>query len=377
MTIACTQLIVELEGAVKGGSAERRVQILRQVTCLFLASLDQLKEHHIDVYDGVFVRLIECVDARTLARLSAVLADLNSTPTQAVRRLAFHEDAAIAGPVLLKSRSIVEQDLVEIAGTRAQQHLLAVAGRKTLSEILTEILLIRGDTHVCRMLAKNDGARFSRRGLSKLIDAAGRDDEIADSLVHRSDVTAETICELISKTTSRIHDRLLGVAPPGIRGTIAIAIDSMAAEAVRKRPAPIDYSEARSAVLALNNAGKLNDSSINRFAVRGENVNLIAALSLLADVTIKTVEQLIRESDCHGLVIACRASRLNWQTTLAVIRNCRRARQIPEHDIEQYKELFESLFLSTAQRTIRHGPVRDVTSRIGSSGDAFATLRAH
>ena len=374
--IACTRLIVELEDVVKAGPAERRVQILRQVTCLFLASVGRLKERHIGVYDDVFVRLIECVDARTLARLSSVLADLTLAPTQAVRRLALHEDATVAVPVLLKSGSIVEKDLVEIAGTRAQQHLLAIAERKTLSEILTDILLIRGDTDVCRALARNAGARFSRRGLSKLIGTAERDDEIADALVLRPDITAETVCELVSKTTSRVHARLLKVAAPGIRGTIEVAIESMAAAADKKKHEPIDYSEAKSTVLALNNAGKLNDSSVNRFAVRGEHTHLVAALSLLADVAIETVEQLMREGDCCGLVIACRASRLNWQTTLAVIRNCRRAQQIPQREMEQYKEVFESLFLSTAQRTIRYGSVRDVLSNTGSTGNARAATGA-
>jgi uncharacterized protein (DUF2336 family) len=377
MTIACAELIVELEDVVKGGSAERRVQILRQITCLFLASVGRLKEHHVGVYDDVFVRLIECVDARTLARLSAVLADLTPAPKQAVRRLALHEDATVALPVLLKSGSVSEEDLVHIAGTRAQQHLLAIAGRKTLSEILTDILLIRGDTHVCRALARNAGARFSRRGLSKLIGTAERDDEIADALVLRPDITAEAICELVSKTTNRVHARLLKVAPPGLRGTIEVAIESMAAEAGKKKPEPIDHSEAKSTVLALNNAGKLSDSSVNRFAVRGEQANLVAALSLLADVTIETVEQLMWESDCCGLVIACRASRLNWQTTLAVIRNCTRAQQVPQREIEQYKEVFESLFLSTAQWTIRYGSVRDVTSNTGPAGNALATAGAN
>jgi uncharacterized protein (DUF2336 family) len=375
--IACAQVIAELENVVRTGPAERRVQILRQVTCLFLASVDRLKEHHVSVYDDVFVRLIECVDARTLAKLSAVLADQTSAPTQAVRRLALHEDATVAVPVLLKSGSIVEKDLVEIAGTRGQQHLLAIAEGKTLSEILTDILLIRGDAHVCRALAKNVGARFSRRGLSKLIGTAERDEETADALVLRSDITAETVCELVSKTTSRVHARLLKVAAPGIRETIAVAIQSMAAAADRKEHEPIDYSEARSTVLALNNAGKLNDSSVNRFAVRGQHTNLIAALSLLAEVAIETVEQLMRESDCCGLLVACRASRLNWQTTLAVIRNCRRTQQIPQREMEQYKEVFDSLFLSTAQRTIRYGSVRDITSNAGSTGNTLATAGAN
>jgi hypothetical protein len=46
----------------------------------------------------------------------------------------------------------------------------------------------------------------------------------------------------------------------------------------------IDYTKAESEVLALNRAGKLNDQTINRFAVRSEYINVVAALSLKTDV---------------------------------------------------------------------------------------------
>ncbi len=374
--IAFVDLISELETAVRRGSADRRVQILNQITRLFLAGVDRLNEHQIGLYDDIFVHLIGCGDSEILARLSSAFADLASAPKHAIRKLAIHEDAAVAAPVLLKSASISEADLIEVAGTRGQQHLLAIAGRKTLSETLTDILVLRGDTQVCRTLAKNDGARFSRRGLSRLIDTAARDDEVAESLVLRSEITTETICGLVSNTTSAVHARLLKVASAGTRGTIEIAIESAAAQAGAKKPEPVDYSEAKSTVLSLNNAGRLNNSTVNRFAVRGEHTKLVAALSLLADVAIQTVEELVRDSDPCGLVIACRASRLNWQTTLTVIRNRKGARPVPPRDIEQYKEVFESLYLSTAQRTIRYGSVSDVVSSTRLTGTAVAAAGA-
>lgn len=375
-TITFIDLISELDTAVKSGSAHRRVEILHQITSLFLSAVDRLNEHHIGVYDDIFVRLMQCTDSHILVRLSSAFADLASAPKQAVRHLAISEDATVAVPVLLKSPSISESDLIEVAGTRGQQHLLAIARRKTLSETLTDILVLRGDTQVCRALAKNDGARFSRRGLAKLIDTAARDDEVAESLVCRSDTTSETICRLVSNTTSAVHARLLKVALPGTRGTIEVAIESAAAQAGAKKPEPVDYSQAKATVLSLNNAGKLNDSTVNRFAVRGEHTKLVAALSLLADVAIQTVEELVRDSDPCGLVIACRASRLNWQTTLAVIRNRKGARPVPQRDIEQYREVFESLYLSTAQRTIRYGSVSDVASSTRSTGTAVAAAGA-
>jgi uncharacterized protein (DUF2336 family) len=359
ISVASAEFIAELEGAVEGGSPARRAQMLRQVTQLLLSSANRLDERLIGVFDDVLIRLIERVEAKTLVQLSTILSDLTSAPKQAVRRLACHEDATVAGPVLLKSETLSESDLIEIATHAGQQHLLAISGRKTLKEALTDLILKRGDTAVCRGLAKNAGARFSDQGYSKLVATAERDDDIADALVVRPDMPVGMIDELVAGATKAVRARLLKIAAPRMRETIQAAIESIAAQASAKPPGPVDYSEAKSSVLALSLAGKLSDSAVNRIAVHRQRTHVIAALSLLADAPIDIIAPLMEESDCCGLVVACRASRLNWQTTLAVINSRGHPPGLSQRELEQGRELFESLSLSVAQRTIRFGSVRE------------------
>jgi uncharacterized protein (DUF2336 family) len=377
MTVsASTDFISELDRAIEGGSPARRSRMLRQITNLFLAGADRLNEPQVAVFDDVLTRLMACIEARTLVQLSRALADLQSAPTEAVRRLAWHEEATVAAPVLRGSDSLSERDLIEIAGTLSQQHLLAISGRKRLSETVTDVLLKRCDTAACRLLAMNAGARFSSTGYLALVAAAKRDDDIADSLVLRPDTPVEMLRELLAGATRAGRSRLLKVAPPEMHGAIEAAIESIEAEIGTKTPAPIDYSRAKSTVLALNKAGKLNDSSINRFAVREERANLIAALSLLSDAAIETIETIVEKNDPCGLIVACRACRLNWTTTLAVIRYRCGAQAFPPEDIERRRELFEALPLSVAQRTIRFGSVRDLKMESSPAGKAAATARA-
>jgi len=176
------------------------------------------------------------------------------------------------------------------------------------------------------------------------------------------------LCDLISKSTAAVQARLLKHAPPERHEAIRATIERTATLACAKKPAPVDYSEAKSAVLALNNAGKLNDSTINRFAIRREQTNLVAALSLLATISTETVELLLQEDDYCGLMIACRASRLNWQTTTAIVSNRRNARPIPTQELAQHRDMFEALALSLAQRTIRFGSASEFTAKFGSTG---------
>src|SRR4051794_10517023 len=99
MAIASATLVADLEDAVRSGSSQRRVDMLRQMTDLFLSDADRLNEQQISVFDELLVHLIARVEQRTLEQLSGQLADIERAPREAVRQLAYHEEAAIAGPV--------------------------------------------------------------------------------------------------------------------------------------------------------------------------------------------------------------------------------------------------------------------------------------
>jgi len=196
--------------------------------------------------------------------------------------------------------------------------------------------------------------------------------------VLRRDMPVELLHRLLSASTKAARTRLLAGARPEMRQTIQAAIEGFATQDTPKKPAPLDYSEAKSRVLALSKTGKLSDSAVNRFAVHRERENLVAALSLLATVAIETIESLMEESDGYGLMVACRASRLNWQTTFEVINNRKCARRYQRHELEQLRATFEALCLSVAQRIIRFGSARDcaiaMTSRLAESSTATAEV---
>ena len=374
--IAATELIVELEGAIRDGSSKRRLQMLQQVAHLFLSSASRLEERQVDVFGDVLLRLIEGAEPEMLAPLSMILCGQTSAPRDVVRLLACHAEATVAAPILLKSEILSKDDLIEIANHRGQQqHLLAISERKTLDETLTDALLKRGDIAVYRVLARNAGARFSDQGCLKLAAAAERDGDIADALVVRPIMPVKVLHELLTKATKAAQARPGKTAPLRTCETIRGVVESPPAGVNTSAPEPIDYSEAKSRVLALSHAGKLSNSTVNRFAVHGERTDLVAALSLLAEVAIGVIEPLLKEGDCYGLVVACRASRLNWQTTLAVIESRSDARRLTQEELEQGKELFEAFSLSIAQRTIRFGSVDDL-AKPGLTHSLSAAARA-
>jgi len=369
---ASAELIAEIEAAVSGGSPERRVLMLRRLMHLLVSSAARLNETQLGIFDDVLVRLIKHIEAQSLVQLSSTLSDLTPAPKQATRYLACHHDIAVAAPVLLGSHTLSDAALAEIANKLGPQHLLAISSRRTLNEALTDVLLKRGGTDVCRVLAKNAGAKFSERGYATIVATAELHKDIAESLGLRPDLPPAMLRELLSKAIDAVRLQLLKSAPPRSRQNIREALDGIASDVSKKASEPVVYSEAYARIVALNKSGKLNDSTVNRFALRREATNVIASLCVLSGAPIEAIEPLMEEKGCDGLIIACRASRLDWQTALSIIRS-RCVPQLSEQERARAKEKFEKLCLSVAQQRIRFGLLSNPATKPGSTKNSLAT----
>ena len=350
-------LFTELDGAVKDRLPQRDAQILRQVTDLFLSNVDRLREAQVGALDGLLVPLIGRIEARALVHLSEALSTVDRAPCETIRKLAFHDDPLVAAPVLQNSNRLSEKDLIAIAKTRSQRHLLAICSRETLNEALTDALMRRGDVNVSNALARNAGAQFSECGYATLVGRAERDESLTEKLGLRLDIPSNLLRELLARATDIVRARFLTAPRPVMKKKVRGPSSGLAEQVSATRP-KIDYRQAQGQVLALSRAGKLNDSAVNRFAVRGEYINVVAALSLLTDVKIEAIEPLIESDRLYGLIVACKAARLNWSTTRMIIHNRPHCPPATQWEYDQGRAVFETLLLSVSQWTIRFGADR-------------------
>jgi uncharacterized protein (DUF2336 family) len=345
-------LIAELEGAFDSRLPERWARILRQVTMLFLADAHRFNEGQIALFDDVFLRLMERADAQALAFLSNDLCRASAAPRKAIRQLAFHDDVLVAGPVLRRSRGLPDKDLVDIANARGQEYLLEISGRQTVNAPLSDKLVERGETAVLGRLIQNSGASFSEAGCAVLVAKAKLDERLAEALVRRSDVSPALRRELVAKV-SDTRMRSMQAKPPALQGKIKAAIATRVERVETSTPTPADYAAALSRMAELSRKGGVNDRSVNRFAIEHEYVDLAAALSFLSGTPVEVIVPLIESAELEGLMVACKAARLDWATTTMIIRHRPGCAAVTEGELEQAQAAFDALSLSVAQRTIR------------------------
>jgi uncharacterized protein (DUF2336 family) len=368
MPAASPDLRKELNGAEEDGPAHD-ARIFGEVTDLFLSNVGRLGDSQIAAVDGVLAHLVERVEAATVLQLSEALSTIDRAPIQTVRRLAFHEQPQVAAPVLRHSACLSDADLLEIVKSRSQQHLLAICDRKTLNEALTDALMRFGDVNVSNALARNTGARFSECGYATLVGRAERDEGLAEKLGVRLDIPGSLLRELIVKVADVVRARFLTAPRPVVRQKNQNTATAEQNGAPRKA---IDYSQAQNEVVALNRTGKLNDSIVNRFAVRGEYTYVVAAIALKADVKVEAIEPLLEPDLVYGLIVACKAARLSWSTTTMIVRNRPNCPPSTDRELEQCVAVFESLLLSVAQWTIRWGSDRLLAKKSASVAAAPA-----
>lgn len=339
-------IIVELEEAVAASPPERCTRILAGIVRLLASDRDRPQELLVNLVDGILLRLTGRVTPAALTELSEALAGLEIAPQDTLRHLAFHDDPAIACPLLRKSQALSTADLMAIAASCSEAHQLAISTRDGIEAAVTEVLVSRGTRAVRLALIKNPGASFSDAVYALFIEASAADDQITKALALRPGTPDVVLRKLLSAgPTAAAKPNASALAPTHTPASVAL-----------KLPSSDDYATARPQIVALNRVGKLNDSAVNRFAIRGETANLFTALSVLSAVPIEIVEQVMADEDCEGLVMACRASRLNWATTLAILNN-RGGARLSFAQRERAQLIFETLLLSTSQWTVRWGEI--------------------
>ena len=191
MMPAAQSLITELDATLSNISDARHLMILRRVTDLFLVDAGNYSDEQVAIFDDVISRLIEDIGQPALIELSARLAPVAKAPANVVARLSGNDDIEISGPALEKSDSLTDDTLAEIAEKKSQKHLVAIAGRARINEIVTDILVDRGNSEVARKVTANLGARLSELGFVKLIKRAKSDKPLAAMIATRTDMPSE------------------------------------------------------------------------------------------------------------------------------------------------------------------------------------------
>jgi uncharacterized protein (DUF2336 family) len=347
-------IIAELEESVRNGSPERRTATLRHVTdLLFLHDGKSLSEEQIELFDEVLCLLIARVESRARAELSQRLAPLDWAPSQVIQQLAGDDEIAVAGSVLAASSRLKTGVLWEIAYIQGQDHLLAISGRKDLPEVITDVIVDRGEDKVIRKLANNASARFSDEGYSSIVARAESDAELVEILGLRFDLPLKSLRDLMKHATDKVRTRLLAVAPRELQDDIKQVLQTIADGAGQQTSSTHNFSRAEQAVRRLKEQNELGSTAIIKFAESGKFEEVAAALALLNDMPTDMMARVLEGPRSDLVLIPCKSAGLSWQAVEPILCNRPGQPPIAQQTLKLANADYGKLSAWTARHTLR------------------------
>jgi uncharacterized protein (DUF2336 family) len=343
----------DVQSAIAHGSFARRAEILRAVTDMFVDQHPQYSENEIEVFDEVISLLALEIETSAKVLLASRLAPIPNAPPKAIRTLAADDTIEVAWPVLAHSPRLDEQALIDLACTRSQQHLLAIARRKTLSPRITDVLIARGERPVLAGLASNAGAAFSGEGYATLADKINGDQDLIVRLGSRADIPRPLFLKLLSRASEVARGKLCAAHPDKAKDAGAAVAEATHRLQNETRQESSRFAVAQATVETLHDSGRLRDNDVEGFAKTRNFEQTVVALALLCDLDVGAVERAMMHEQAETILVFVKAAGLSWATARAILLMRAGEAGLSAADMDQNLASFERLKSATAQELVR------------------------
>ena len=360
--------LYDLIELAKEPSSERRRELLREVTDLFLAQTpSQLDPIQVALFDDVMSHISNEMEEVVRAELSHKLAPSPLAPPRVLLGLA-GDTATVAAPVLRGSTALTEADLVELARTRGQDHLRAISQRAEVPTAVADAIIERADDDTLDVLLRNDGAELSREASEAAVDRAQANPALHEAVVERRKLPPDLLNEMYFIVEARLREKIMErnaeLDPQALEAAL---------EAGRKRLAtrdgamPADYQKAEADVKAMAKRGELTPTVLASFLRRGEKTRFMLALAELADVDFPTARRILEGKLVDPLAIVCKAAGFERALflTFVVLMLDREANAMGR--AQEYGDIYSKLSRESALRAIRFWRVRRQTGDLAAA----------
>ena len=211
---------------------------------MFLAGADNYSDEHVDLFDGVISRIADKIETKARVELAHRLAPSDNAPPKTVRMLAHDESIEVAGPILSLSNRLSDEDLLAIASGKSQDRLLAISKRSSLSEKVSDVLVTHGNRDVVLSVTRNEGARISDAGYTKLVDrrSTTRCSRFAFPCARTS--RSEHFNALIAKASEVVFEKLAASNPHAVYEVHRVLTDITGQDPAAQPKTKRDYREA-------------------------------------------------------------------------------------------------------------------------------------
>jgi uncharacterized protein (DUF2336 family) len=352
-----------LQSLASEPSSETRRELLREITDMFLGDPSHQNEKESMLFDEVVAAVVKDMESVVRAELSDKLADATAPIGKTLKRFAMDDDIEVARPVLERSRSLSDEDLIEVVASKTQEHMLAITRREEVSESVSGALVDRGSDAVVASLLDNSGAEIGRDAMEKVTDRAMRSEVLQKSFVNRDAVPLDLLNELTMVVQKDLRNEILkrfeNVSTEELDKALAKGRHTVR---MNHRKVSREQQMAAAQIKLLEQSRKLNLDLVLKYLQDG-NVSFYAeALGRLSGIGYDNALKIYKERDVDSLALAMKALDAPlplFATTAAYIAGVSNA----VAQVQNYAEVYKAVPAESARRAIRFWKVRASASQ--------------
>ncbi len=349
----------ELESLLKMArekAAAGRKALANAVSDLFFGNRDVLSDREKALMTDILRRIIHEVEISVRRQLGERLVDRNHVPRELIVMLA-NDDIEVAHPVLLDSKLLHDDDLIEIVHHRTLEHQLAIALRKSLNESMTDALAQTGNEDVIKTMLKNPNARISKGTMAYLVDQSKRVDTYQNPLMKRAELEPELAKRMYWWVSAALRKHVVEnfeVDPTELDDTledaVKTAIGKAAAEKDKART-PMELAE------RLAESDEITPKLLVQVLRQGEVALFEALFAKLTGLSLRLARRMLFEPGGEALAVACKAAGLDKPAFASLFMLGRKARSeeevVNQRELSRVLELFDNAKVEAAKAMLK------------------------
>ncbi|WP_259780034.1 DUF2336 domain-containing protein [Aestuariispira ectoiniformans] len=254
-----------------------------------LDSRADLTKQELELTFEILRELIDQVEIEIRRYIADYLAERTDVPDDLVDFLA-NDTINVAYPILVHSKQLTDDSLVELVMKHGQSHQLAIAERDGLSEIVTDALVAAGDNEVAIQLVKNYSARISRNSMEALVDRSEALEGLQAPLTRRRDLPEDLARRMYIWVGEALRQHIIqnfNIQDDLVNAAIAGAVEAGIADSDA-----VEDVHGDRLVKALHEEGKQG---------------FLAAFSAVTGLNMATVNKIFDMTSLNTIAIACKS----------------------------------------------------------------------
>lgn len=345
-------LAADLAALAAEPASDKRVELLRRITDAYIEHADQCTPAEQYLFNEVVTQLVDRIASPDRAAAAAKLSQLEKLPLGVAERFASDSDITVARPIIQDYRGLTERTLIDVAKGSSQAHLNAIAGRRSVTPPVTDVVVTRGDRQTMLTLAANRGAQFSDFGMDKLIDKTDGDGALQELVVARSDLSLVAIGRLLPIISDEMASRLRDVAVNIDDAAVERQINEWAIDRQKNVELTEGYIE------GIRKGDLSADDIIRELVSRKRLLDAATVLAALLDLDRFYTFNLLTGGKIQSALLLLRAVDLSWQVANAFITLRIAKTGLNDNEKQPERSDYTAIDAATAQRVVRFMKIR-------------------